>query len=125
MIAAAGTAGTTPAPSPCSPPPPPPWHRQHPHVLRPGFWFAFDESRPLAALDPLLAPGARKYWKSHDFVELSDAAIEVILAAAAALPDPQTEIAMAHLGGAMARVANDATAFPQRAAHFTMNLHTR
>ena len=31
----------------------------------------------------------------------------------------------AHLGGAMARVPADATAFPQRTAHFTMNVHTR
>ncbi|MFO1142461.1 MAG: FAD-binding oxidoreductase [Amaricoccus sp.] len=77
------------------------------------------------ALDPLLAPGARNYWKSHDFVELSDAAIGVILDAAGRLPDPQTEIAIAHLGGAMARVASDATPFPQRKAHFTMNVHAR
>lgn len=77
------------------------------------------------ALDPLLAPGARNYWKSHDFVELSDGAIGVILDAAGRLPDPQTEIAIAHLGGAMARVAGDATPFPQRKAHFTMNVHTR
>ena len=77
------------------------------------------------ALDPLLTPGARNYWKSHDFTELSDAAIAVLLDAAARIPDPQTEIAMAHVGGAMARVASDATAFPQRQAHFTMNLHTR
>ena len=49
----------------------------------------------------------------------------MLLDAAARIPDPQTEIAMAHVGGAMARVAPDATAFPQRQAHFTMNLHTR
>jgi hypothetical protein len=30
------------------------------------------------AFDPLLTPGARNYWKSHDFVELSDPAIELI-----------------------------------------------
>jgi FAD/FMN-containing dehydrogenase len=77
------------------------------------------------ALDPLLTPGARNYWKSRDFTDLSDSAIAVLLDAAAKLPDPQTEIAMAHLGGAMARVPTDATAFPQRQAHFTMNLHTR
>ena len=77
------------------------------------------------AFDPLLAEGARNYWKSHDFTEFPDAAFEPMLDAAAALPDPQTEIVLVHLGGAMARVADDATPFPQRAAHFTMNLHTR
>ncbi|TIT85335.1 MAG: FAD-binding oxidoreductase, partial [Mesorhizobium sp.] len=29
------------------------------------------------AFDPLLTPGARNYWKSHDFTELSDGAVEV------------------------------------------------
>ncbi|WGH77927.1 BBE domain-containing protein [Jannaschia ovalis] len=78
-----------------------------------------------AAFDPLLAPGARNYWKSHDFRELDDAAIDAILDAVADLPDPACEIFIAHVGGAMARVAHDATAFPQRDAHFTMNVHTR
>src|SRR5512139_1562319 len=29
--------------------------------------------------DPLLTPGARNYWKSHNFADLSDAAIEVVV----------------------------------------------
>jgi len=77
------------------------------------------------ALDPLLAPGARNYWKSHDFVDLSDDAMAVMIEMAGRLPDPQTEIALAHVGGAMARVPAEATAFPQRQAHFAMNVHTR
>ena len=28
------------------------------------------------AFDPLLTPGARNYWKSHDFIKLSDEAID-------------------------------------------------
>ncbi|MDP2618768.1 MAG: FAD-binding oxidoreductase [Hyphomicrobiales bacterium] len=78
-----------------------------------------------AAFDPLLTPGARNYWKSHDFINLSDVAISLIVDAIGTLPDPQSEIFIAHVGGAMARVAPDATAFPQRAAHFTMNVHAR
>lgn len=78
-----------------------------------------------AAFDPLLVPGARNYWKSHDFLALNDAAIDTILSAVKDLPDPASEVFIAHVGGAMARVANDATAFPQRDAHFTMNVHTR
>ncbi len=77
------------------------------------------------AFDPLLTPGARNYWKSHDFIEFPDAAIDVMLGAIDSLPDPQCEIFLAHLGGAMARVPAGATAFPQRAAHMTMNVHTR
>jgi FAD/FMN-containing dehydrogenase len=78
-----------------------------------------------AALDPLLTPGARNYWKSHDFTDLSDAAVEVIVDAVRTLPSPECEVAIAHVGGAMARVASNATAWPNRNAHFIMNVHTR
>src|SRR5688572_17508668 len=69
------------------------------------------------AFDPLLAPGARNYWKSHDFTELSDAAIEILIGAVRNLPGPECEVFVAHVGGAAGRVAADATAFPQRTAH--------
>ena len=78
-----------------------------------------------AAFDPLLTPGARNYWKSHDFNDLPDEAIEVILNAIWKLPTPECEIFIAHVGGAMSRVAAEATAWPNRKAHFIMNVHTR
>jgi len=78
-----------------------------------------------AAFDPLLEPGARNYWKSHDFETLSDGAIEVLLEAIGRLPGPECEVFIAHVGGAMSRVAADATAYPQRKSHFIMNVHTR
>ena len=31
------------------------------------------------AFDPLLTPGARNYWKSHNFTDLSDGAIETVI----------------------------------------------
>ena len=77
------------------------------------------------ALDPLLTPGARNYWKSHDFTELSDSAIQVLTDAARKLPGPECEIFIGHVGGAAGRVATDATAFPQRGSHFVMNVHGR
>lgn len=77
------------------------------------------------AFDPLLTPGARNYWKSHDFTELSDAAIDVITRSVGNLPDAECEIFVGHVGGAAGRVALDATAFPQRSAHFVMNVHAR
>ncbi len=78
-----------------------------------------------AAFDPLLTPGARNYWKTHDFTELSDEAIEVVADAVSHLPGPECEVFIAHVGGAMERVAADATAYPTRNAHFVMNVHTR
>jgi FAD/FMN-containing dehydrogenase len=77
------------------------------------------------AFDPLLAPGARNYWKSHDFTALSDPAIEVLTEAVRKLPGPECEIFLGHVGGAAGRVAADATAFPQRSSHFAMNVHAR
>lgn len=77
------------------------------------------------AFDPLLTPGARNYWKSNDFLKLSDEVIDISLAAVAKLPDPQSEIFIAHLGGAMTRIDAAATPFPQRKRHFVMNVHTR
>jgi len=77
------------------------------------------------AFDPLLTAGARNYWKSHDFADLSDAAIEVVLRAVRALPSPECEVFIAHVGGAMARVAPEAAAWPNRKAHFVLNAHAR
>ena len=77
------------------------------------------------AFDPLLAPGARNYWKSHDFAELSDTAIDILTGAASKLPDPGCEIFIAHVGGAVGRIAPEATAFPQRSSHYVMNVHAR
>jgi FAD/FMN-containing dehydrogenase len=77
------------------------------------------------AFDPLLTPGARNYWKSHDFVELSDATLGILTGAVRRLPSPECEIFIAHVGGAAGRVAADATAFPQRSSHFVMNVHAR
>jgi FAD/FMN-containing dehydrogenase len=78
-----------------------------------------------AAFDPLLTPGARNYWKSHDFADLTDAAIDVILNSLRELPSPECEVFIAHVGGAMARIPGNATAWPNRDAHFVMNVHTR
>ena len=77
------------------------------------------------AFDPLLGPGARNYWKSHNFAKLSDGAIDTVIEYAGKLPSPQCEIFIALLGGAANRVAADATAYPHRAVKFVMNVHGR
>ena len=77
------------------------------------------------AFDPLLTPGARNYWKSHDFNELSDGLIDTVLGFVARLPDPQTEVFFGQLGGAQGRVPDDATAYQGRSAAYVMNVHGR
>jgi FAD/FMN-containing dehydrogenase len=77
------------------------------------------------AFDPLLTPGARNYWKSHDLRQITDGASDVIQQFVSKLPSPHCEIFLAHLGGASARIASDAMAFGRRDAEFIVNVHTR
>jgi hypothetical protein len=55
------------------------------------------------AFDPLLTPGARNYWKSHNFTELSDGAIDSIIEYAGKLPSPHCEIFIGHIAGPQSR----------------------
>ena len=77
------------------------------------------------AFDPLLEPGARNYWKSHDFTELSDGFLDVLTESASELPTAECEVFLIQVGGEMGRVAPDATAYPNRHADYMMNVHTR
>jgi hypothetical protein len=77
------------------------------------------------AFDPLLTPGARNYWKSHNFTELSDGALQQMIEFAGKLPSPQCEIFLGQVAGAANEVAPDATAYVGRDAKFVMNVHGR
>lgn len=75
--------------------------------------------------DPLLAPGARNYWKSHNFSALDDALFDEVIQFIRTLPSPQCEIFFGAIGGATTRPALDATAYAARDAQFVMNVHGR
>jgi FAD/FMN-containing dehydrogenase len=77
------------------------------------------------AFDPLLTDGARNYWKSHNFVELTDDVVRVALDYGNRLPSPHCEIFIASIGGATGRVAPDAMAYSSRDANYVMNVHGR
>jgi FAD/FMN-containing dehydrogenase len=77
------------------------------------------------AFDSLLTPGARNYWKSHNFTELSDGALNSMIDFAGKLPSPQCEIFIGLIAGAANRVPADAMAYRHRDAKFVLNVHGR
>jgi FAD/FMN-containing dehydrogenase len=77
------------------------------------------------AFDPLLTPGARNYWKSHNFSQLSDGALDCMAAFAGRLPSAQSEIFVGLIDGAPNRVPSEAMAYGNRDTRFVMNVHGR
>lgn len=77
------------------------------------------------AFDPLLTPGARNYWKSHNFTELRDEALDAMITYAGKLPSPHCEAFIGIISGAANRVAPDAMAYAHRHVKFVLNVHGR
>ena len=77
------------------------------------------------AFDALLTPGARNYWKSHNFSELADGLFDAVIEYIETLPSPQCEIFFGAIGGATMRKPPDFTAYAHRDARFVMNVHGR
>ncbi|MEZ4569982.1 MAG: FAD-binding oxidoreductase [Thermomicrobiales bacterium] len=72
--------------------------------------------------DPLFPDGLQYYWKSLFASDLDDEAIEGIASLAVNRPTPQTLLALRSLGGVMARVSEDATAYGNRDASFNLSI---
>jgi hypothetical protein len=66
--------------------------------------------------------GRRYYTKSGYFTYLDDSVIDRLVEAVATIPSPETQIELAYLGGAAARVGADETAFGDRTSPFILNL---
>ena len=75
--------------------------------------------------DPLLTPGVRNYWKSHNLKAINDAVIDLIDEYGRRLPTEDTEIFFAKVGGAINRVPAQHTPYPHRDTEFVMNVHAR
>ena len=78
-----------------------------------------------AAFDPLLTPGARNYWKTHDLAPMGDEALDLAIDAVRRLPGEQCEVFLAQLGGAVRATPEDATAYSGRNADWIVNVHAR
>jgi FAD/FMN-containing dehydrogenase len=75
----------------------------------------FDEDYPT---------GGRYYWKSQYADTMTDEVIEVLSRYAATRPSTASTIDLWHMGGAIARVAPDATAVPQRSAEYLIGIES-
>lgn len=64
-----------------------------------------------SGLDDTVPHGWHYYWKATDLTALSDEVIDIVAEHAYRANSPRSYAAMFHLGGAVARVPHDATAF--------------
>jgi FAD/FMN-containing dehydrogenase len=78
-------------------------------LVSPTSYTAFQGS-----LDDTVRHGWQYYWKAADLVGLTDEVIDVIAEHAYSAGSPRSYAALFHLGGAVARVPNEATAYAGR-----------
>ncbi len=75
-------------------------------------------------IDPLWGKGINSYFKATNLSHLDDELIERLTELHLTAPGPQCEIHVHQMGGAIARVADDATAFAERSMPFVLNAVT-
>jgi FAD/FMN-containing dehydrogenase len=73
-------------------------------------------------VDPLWGRGAHSYMKAGFVGGLDDNAIDTLTSFHQHATSPKSEIHVHHMGGAVARVAAEATAFGDRGAPFLLNV---
>jgi FAD/FMN-containing dehydrogenase len=87
-------------------------------VTDPTRWVAFQ-----SAFDAAMPKGVRAYWRNAWFERLDGEVIEALVAGCGAQTWFGTAADLHHMGGAFARVPEDATAFPDRTAGFWLNIY--
>jgi len=71
-------------------------------------------------LDAAYPKGALNYWKSSFLTELSDDAIDTLIACFARCPTPMGQLLIEHMHGAATRVPATETAYPHRAEGYNL-----
>src|SRR5262249_4133443 len=71
-------------------------------------------------LDGAFPKGALNYWKSSFLAQLSDAAIDTMVACFAQCPTPMGQMLLEHFHGAATRVGTGDTAFPHRSEGYNL-----
>ena len=91
---------------------------------------AFDVFGPMpyvalqGMLDEGAPPGIRSYTRSGYVPDLTDGLIEAVLEHGASMPSPFSQLHLHHMGGAVARVGEDDTAFGNRRATYAYNINS-
>ena len=75
-------------------------------------------------LDPLWPTGIRAYFKATNLGRLDDQLIDRLCEVHLAAPGPQCEVHVHQMGGAVARIADEATAFSERSMPYVVNAVT-
>ena len=75
-------------------------------------------------IDPLWQKGIHSYFKATNLARLDDHLADRLCEIHLAAPGPQCEIHVHQMGGAVGRVADDATAFAERSMPFVLNAVT-
>jgi FAD/FMN-containing dehydrogenase len=75
-----------------------------------------------SAVDAAVPAGGRYFFKSHFMDAVSDPAIDLLLNCDAHRPNPESLIVIRTLGGAIARVANNESAFAHRSAQYNLSI---
>src|SRR6478609_7928899 len=75
-------------------------------------------------IDPLWPSGIQAYFKSTNLSGLDDGLVDALCEQHLAAPGPGCEIHVHQMGGAVAGVPADATAFPERSMPFVLNAVT-
>ncbi|HEU4412122.1 MAG TPA: FAD-binding oxidoreductase [Polyangiaceae bacterium] len=72
--------------------------------------------------DPAVPHGRGYYWKSHKLPSLTDEVIDIICDHCSKITSPLSSVPLYTLGGAVARVPDSATAYPDRKANHDINI---
>jgi FAD/FMN-containing dehydrogenase len=76
-------------------------------------------------LDGAFPPGLQVYWRSDFLSSLSDDVMDVLIAHMAKVPSPLTAVLVEQMGGAVARVGANDTAFNHRDAKYNLAIISR
>ena len=81
-------------------------------------WHTYTAAQSM--LDASYPFGLHSYWKSNFLTELSDSAIDIMIAYCANRPTPLCHVAIEELGGAVSRRRLEETAFSHRDARYSL-----